>query len=103
VIWMGADLTPWLDEALETFTTPDCEFELLMSENWPWLERRDWGDGHGDHGHDEDRILDPHAWLNPQVAMAWTRHIAFALRSLDPENEAAYLAMQTQLLRDWSS
>jgi ABC-type Zn uptake system ZnuABC Zn-binding protein ZnuA len=74
-----------------------------MSENWPWLERRDWGDGHDDNGHDGDSILDPHAWLNPQVAMVWTRHIAFAFGSLDPENEAAYLAMQTQLLRDWSS
>jgi hypothetical protein len=77
---------------LETLTTPDREFELLMSENWPWLERRDWGDGLDDHGHDGDSILDPHAWLNPQVAMVWTRHIAFAFGSLDPENEVAYLA-----------
>jgi zinc transport system substrate-binding protein len=97
VIWVGADLTPWLGEALETLTTSDNEFELLASENWPSLERRDWGDdhddhGHDDHGHDDDSVLDPHAWLNPQVAMVWTRHIALALRSLDPENEAAYLA-----------
>nr|WP_051076394.1 zinc ABC transporter substrate-binding protein [Octadecabacter arcticus] len=43
VIWVGADLTPWLGEALETLTTSDNEFELLASENWPSLERRDWG------------------------------------------------------------
>jgi zinc transport system substrate-binding protein len=100
VIWVGADLTPWLGEALETLTTSDNEFELLASENWPSLERRDWGDDHDDHGHDDhgdgddddDSILDPHAWLNPQVAMVWTRHIAFALRNLNPENEAADLA-----------
>jgi zinc transport system substrate-binding protein len=61
-----------LGEALETLTTPDQEFELLASENWPSLERRDWGDDHDDHGHDDhgdddddddddDGILDPHA------------------------------------------
>jgi zinc transport system substrate-binding protein len=49
-------------------------------------------DDHEEHGNDDESILDPHAWLNPQVAMVWTRHIAFALRILDPENEAAYLA-----------
>jgi hypothetical protein len=39
-----------------------------------------------------------HAWLNPRLAMVGLR--PFIWPGLDQKDEAAYLAMQTQLLRD---
>ena len=91
VIWAGSELTPWLGEALENLTPEEKRFSLLRSEMWPWLVRRDWDGDHDDHTHNDDSSVDPHAWLNPEVAMVWTRNIAFALRVMDPENDAIYL------------
>jgi len=97
VIWVGAPFTPWLADAIETLSVQDRSFELLGSELWPSLELRDWDDEHDNEEQDEHDLLDettvdPHAWLNPQVAMAWTRNIAFTLGMTDPDNEAVYLA-----------
>jgi len=46
-------------------------------------------DDHGDdhHGHDHDGV-DPHAWLDPDNARLWLRHIADKLASMDPANAA---------------
>lgn len=41
------------------------------------------------HGHDGP---DPHAWLDPQNGIAWTRAIAETLAARDPENAALYAA-----------
>ncbi|WP_163848526.1 zinc ABC transporter substrate-binding protein [Pseudooceanicola aestuarii] len=45
--------------------------------------------GHGDHAHAHDGT-DPHAWLNPDNAVTWTRAIAEALAQADPENAETY-------------
>lgn len=60
------------------------------------------GDHDADHdgaeGHDHDAHdhlhegLDPHAWLDPAVARAWTHEIAELLAQADPENAAQYRA-----------
>ncbi|MBK1635488.1 zinc ABC transporter substrate-binding protein [Rhodovulum adriaticum] len=44
-----------------------------------------------DHGHSHSG-LDPHAWLDPANARAWTRAIAARLSAADPENAAIYAA-----------
>jgi zinc transport system substrate-binding protein len=50
-------------------------------------------DAHGEaEGHGDHAGIDPHAWLDPAVAAAWTAHIAEALSQADPENAAAYAA-----------
>ncbi len=54
-------------------------------------------DGHEDHG-DEDahgheghaHAIDPHAWLDPQNAVAWLGKMGSALGAADPENAATY-------------
>ncbi|MXU64124.1 zinc ABC transporter substrate-binding protein [Oceanomicrobium pacificus] len=52
-------------------------------------------DGHDDHddhaGHDHGPI-DPHAWLDPANAAAWTGVLAEKLAELDPENADLYRA-----------
>ncbi|MSU91011.1 zinc transporter [Rhodobacteraceae bacterium 2CG4] len=40
----------------------------------------------------EDLAADPHAWLDPGNAAAWTRAIAEALAAADPANAATYRA-----------
>jgi zinc transport system substrate-binding protein len=59
---------------------------------------------HHDHDHDEHHdethgeeaehahALDPHAWLDPQIAAIWLAAIAERLADLDPEHAAAYAA-----------
>ncbi len=45
--------------------------------------------GHDGHGHDG---VDPHAWLDPQNAVAWVDLIADTLAAQDPENAERYKA-----------
>lgn len=45
--------------------------------------------GHDDHGHDHDGE-DPHAWMDPDNAIAWLSVIAEELSELDPANAELY-------------
>ncbi|MEM9433131.1 MAG: zinc ABC transporter substrate-binding protein [Pseudomonadota bacterium] len=49
------------------------------------------GDKHDDHGHAHGDD-DPHAWMEPGIAVVWVDAIAEALSELDPENAALYSA-----------
>lgn len=40
------------------------------------------------HGHD----VDPHVWLDPQLAMQWVQNVETVLSSLDPESAEVYAA-----------
>lgn len=79
---------------------PDApQLALLDTAGWPALELRDdaafGGHDDHDHGHDDhsdDHIDDPHAWLDPQVAMVWVDQIAQALSDADPDNAMTYRA-----------
>ncbi len=70
VFWIGPDLTPWLERAIEGIGIKGKSIVLL------------------DHS---DNNTDPHAWLDPQNAIRWLEVIANQLASLDPENATAYL------------
>lgn len=107
VIWVGAGLTPWLEEALGTLAPDAPQLALLDTDGWPALELRDdaafGGHDHGhDHGddHGDDHIDDPHAWLDPQVAIIWVGHIAQALSDADPDNAATYRANAGKTIAD---
>ncbi|MEO1549085.1 MAG: zinc ABC transporter substrate-binding protein [Pseudomonadota bacterium] len=55
------------------------------------------GDDHADHhGHDHGD-LDPHAWLDPRIAVLWVAAIAEHLAEQDPQNAAAYQANAAQV------
>ncbi len=77
VVWIGPELTPWLERPLGGQEAEGRELRLLAN---PATALRSFADG----------AVDPHAWLDPQVAAAWTEAIAEALAHLDPENAATY-------------
>jgi zinc transport system substrate-binding protein len=94
VVWIGPELTPWLDSAMESRPEGAAALGLLDAEG---TARRGYGetaeaqgDDHDD-GHDHDGE-DPHAWLDPDNAKVWLALIAAELGRLDPENAAAYTA-----------
>ncbi|WP_422075683.1 zinc ABC transporter substrate-binding protein [Tranquillimonas rosea] len=113
VVWTGGTLTPWLASSIETLGSDAMIVELLETEGTTRLDFRDGpifghehehgghnhehdhehdesahhGEAHDDHAHEG---VDPHAWLDPQNAIVWTRHIADALAEADPENAETY-------------
>lgn len=88
IVWMGEDLTPWLDRARQSLApeTPSLAlFELLEEPAEPV-------DDH-DHGHDEhedEHHDDPHVWLDPAAMVTSVGQIAESLIALDPANADPY-------------
>jgi len=106
VIWVGPELTPWLEGALEARPEGAAVLGLLGAEG---VYLREYGgDDHGaegeDHAHDaaeegHDHThegIDPHAWLDPENAIRWVDLIATELALLDPENAPVYAANTTR-------
>lgn len=117
VVWIGPELTPWLDSALAARPEGAAALALLDAEG---THRRAYGEAdeaggndhaqdhaddhaqdhaddqdHGhDHGHDHG-AEDPHAWLDPGNAQVWLKLIAAELGRLDPEHAATYAANAT--------
>lgn len=73
VVWMGADLSPWLENAVETLSGDAKHVELLELSETQLLETRESalfeahvhgdheeGEGHDDHGHEEGHDHDKH-------------------------------------------
>lgn len=106
VVWIGPELTPWLDRAMAGSTA--VSMKLLQA---PGTVLQDMAeahdhDDHADHeapaegenhdaheghdDHDDHGGLDPHAWLNPDNAVKWLDVIAGQLADLDPEHADRY-------------
>ncbi|MFS4436798.1 zinc ABC transporter substrate-binding protein [Paracoccaceae bacterium GXU_MW_L88] len=108
VIWIGPNLSPWLDEAMESLNT-DASIALADAPGTVHLPARHnaaFGGAH-DHGHDHDDEVhdahhgdDPHLWLDPENAMGWVDVIAAALAEADPENAEAYQANAAEAQAD---
>ncbi|HCP81162.1 MAG TPA: hypothetical protein DIT67_06080, partial [Octadecabacter sp.] len=49
-------------------------------------------DDHDDHDHGQVGDVDPHAWIDPQIAIAWVDDIETALSQADPDNSDTYAA-----------
>lgn len=88
VVWIGPDLTPWLDRALGTMAGDAISLPLLDRPETFRLGFRE-GAVFADHDHDHGGT-DPHAWLDPQNAAIWAKVIAATLSEIDPENAALY-------------
>lgn len=101
LVWIGPELTPWLERASSGIATGET-LELL---ELPETELRAYGTeaehGHDhDHSHEEEHAheghdhdhdgTDPHAWLDPQNGRIWLTAIANKLAAADPENAATY-------------
>ena len=110
VVWIGPELTPWLDRAMGSRPEGAASLALLDAEG---TVRRAYGEAKADdHGHEEEHdheaehadeaehdhghgSEDPHAWLDPGNAQVWLGLIAADLGKLDPENAATYAANAT--------
>lgn len=119
VVWIGPELTPWLEGAMESRPEGAAALALLDAEGTMRLayaaegEDHAHGDEHAaeehaddhdhdhageeghDHGHEHGHdhgAEDPHAWLDPGNAQVWLGLIAADLGKLDPENAATYVA-----------
>lgn len=122
VIWIGPELTPWLDGAMDARPEGAAALALLDAEGtmrMNYAEGAEQGHDHGaeegheeGHGHDHAKEEghdhaaeeghdheghshsgeDPHAWLDPGNAQVWLGLIAGELGRLDPENAAVYAA-----------
>jgi zinc transport system substrate-binding protein len=116
VVWIGPEMTPWLDRAVEGLATDVAQLRLLQAEGThlrsfgedPAEDHDDHADEAGhDHaaepaaedGHEHDHAhdgVDPHAWLDPANAQLWLGLIAAELARLDPANAATYQANAAQ-------
>ena len=110
IVWMGPQLTPWMDRAIANLAVDGDVLTLLSLDVPGLLPRRAEavfpGAGHDGHHEDEHhhghaRVhggkdahlgdnIDPHAWTDPDIAAAWLPEIADHLAKRDPENEALY-------------
>lgn len=97
VIWVGRDMTPWLERALTG--TGDAASLSLLTVKGTHLRKGDQSHDHDhgdDHNDDHDSTpqdgarVDPHAWLSPENAAIWLLAIADELAALDPENAQTY-------------
>ncbi|MEJ6809717.1 MAG: zinc ABC transporter substrate-binding protein [Amylibacter sp.] len=113
VFWMGEELTPWMNGALETLASKASITTLLDQEGVTLHDFRESAlfeahdhdedkdhkdhDDHDDHDEDKDHKdhddhggHDPHAWLSPENAKLWLNIIASKLSVADPQNAASY-------------
>ncbi|MGH1331964.1 MAG: zinc ABC transporter substrate-binding protein [Paracoccaceae bacterium] len=103
-VWIGAPLTPWLENKVETLLPHGAAYALLEAPETKLLvfeegdesgeddgEEDGEEDDHNGHDHSEG-ALDPHAWLNPENARNWLGAIAAQLSKSDPQNAAVYAA-----------
>ena len=102
VFWIGEDLTPWLENGLESLAKNASKtsllgvdgIELLSFREGALFEAHDHGD-HDDHDDHEGHAHgehDPHAWLSPKIAKVWLNSIAAKLSEVDPDNAATYFS-----------
>jgi len=95
IIWTGNGFLPWLGESIASLAPQAQVVSLLETDGWDPLPPPEGEHGHEDgqeeYEHDEDHAgMDPHAWLDPNVAVSWLGHISSALAKADPDNAETY-------------
>jgi len=97
IFYISADLTPWLDRVRTSLAKDTRALELLSSADThtlPFRTGHHFEDDDHAHGssHDDDShsSTDPHAWLDPENAKVWLRHIQSELSIMDPDNAGTY-------------
>ena len=94
IFWIGPELTPWLASALDNLAE-DAKHISLLDAKGVHLITGGHHHGHDDHKEHDDHAkksepVDPHAWLDPENAIAWLAVIADEAAHHDPANEARY-------------
>lgn len=91
VVWIGPDLTPWLERALQSAPTSLVNLTLMTAPGTVTLN------------YAEDGGLNPHMWLEPGNAALWTKAISGALAKADPEHASTYAANAAAATADLSA
>ena len=91
VVWIGPQMSPFLDRALGGTGTAGTQLALLTAPGTKTRTFDEPGEAHVHAGADHaGKALDPHAWLDPRNAETWAGLIAAELTRLDPANAATY-------------
>lgn len=95
VFWIGPDLTPWMEDAIETLATEAAVTSLMDVDGTTELPFREGAlfeaHVHDDHDdHDDHGQYDPHAWLSLDNGAVWLNAIAAQLSAADPDNAGTY-------------
>jgi len=99
LFWVGPELTPWLERAIDGIGVKGANVELLHSEGTIRRKYENTPEKHAENEHDEHAEgehehkhsgLDPHAWLEPQNAIIWLDIIAAELGKIDTQNAGQY-------------
>ena len=96
VIWIGPELTPWLDRAMtdsNAVSLPLLDAKATQAQAYPDGQGEDepHDEAETEHNHAHDGT-DPHAWMNPANAAIWVDLIAADLSALDSEHATTYAA-----------
>jgi len=83
VVWIGPELTPWLQRALDGVGA-DVDGLALMQDPVTRLRAPD--------SQEADAEPQTHVWLDPENAIAWLPVIADRLAAADPEHAADFAA-----------
>lgn len=97
VVWVGPEMTPWLERALDGLSTAETLALLAADGTHRQTYAADSHDeteaeGAEDEAAHDHSGTDPHTWLDPANAKLWLGLIAADLAALDPENAATYAA-----------
>ena len=105
VVYVGHDMSPWLEPVLETLAASASALDLSKVDNIMQLAFREGPifddhdeeghddhdeEGHDDHAHHDHDGVDPHMWLDPMNAKLWLYAIASELTRIDPKNADRY-------------
>jgi len=90
VVWVGPELTPWLDSALDARSVEGAVLTLFDDVGTYKINYFAGDVARGDVN--VEGSIDPHVWLDPSTGQWWTTLIAAELSRLDPENAATYSA-----------
>ena len=97
IFYTSSTLTPWLSKALESLAQNTPTIELINADGTQLLPLRNnhlfshaEHPGHEEHDESSGQVYDPHAWLDPAIAIVWIERIADQLADADSANATAY-------------
>lgn len=91
VIWIGHGLSPWMGVPLTTISESTRVIELVDTEGWTAItydeevEEHHEGETEEEHEAHDHGPVDPHAWLDPSVAVTWASTIGAEIAEMRPD------------------